>query len=165
MCFRVAVCLRLCVAGGHERPGASLDVSDVFRRHFPCSALLPHPLESRQRLAGIWRRRQPQKPHDHESEGHAKSHFHVRPVALHTPCPCDGGEQTPNDESRALRWMVFRGLAKSALGKAEPSFKLSLLGFDACLMASLDTLEAFADLTHFFIASQENEPGHGWNYR
>lgn len=47
----------------------------------------------------------------------------------------------------------------------DPSFRLSLLGFDACLMGSYDVLEALAPVTHFFLASEENEPGHGWNYR
>lgn len=61
--------------------------------------------------------------------------------------------------------MLLSGISGSKLGKVDRSFRLSLLGFDACLMGSYDVLEALAPLTHFFLASEENEPGHGWNYK
>ncbi|CBZ53884.1 conserved hypothetical protein [Neospora caninum Liverpool] len=57
-----------------------------------------------------------------------------------------------------------KGLRGSARGKHDPAFKFSVLGFDACLMASYDVLEAVAPFAHFVIASEDNEPGHGWNY-
>ncbi|WP_081788408.1 clostripain-related cysteine peptidase [Candidatus Blastococcus massiliensis] len=43
--------------------------------------------------------------------------------------------------------------------------KLDLLGFDACLMATYETASAMAPLADRMIASQELEPGHGWDYR
>ncbi|NEK84352.1 hypothetical protein GCU60_01020 [Blastococcus saxobsidens] len=43
--------------------------------------------------------------------------------------------------------------------------KLDLLGFDACLMATYETASALAPLADRMIASQELEPGHGWDYR
>ena len=68
---------------------------------------------------------------------------------------------------KKLLLLVFvdSGISASKLGKVDSSFRLSLLGFDACLMGSYDVLETLAPLTHFFLASEENEPGHGWNYR
>jgi len=42
--------------------------------------------------------------------------------------------------------------------------KLDLLGFDACLMANYEVASAVAPLADRMVASQELEPGHGWNY-
>lgn len=43
--------------------------------------------------------------------------------------------------------------------------KLDLLGFDACLMATYEVASTMAPLADRMIASQELEPGHGWDYR
>lgn len=43
--------------------------------------------------------------------------------------------------------------------------KLDLLGFDACLMANYEVASAVAPLADRLVASQELEPGHGWDYR
>ncbi|MCR5834833.1 MAG: clostripain [Selenomonadaceae bacterium] len=43
-----------------------------------------------------------------------------------------------------------------------PPFEI--IGFDACLMATFDTLSALDGLTRFVTASEEVEPGIGWNY-
>lgn len=42
--------------------------------------------------------------------------------------------------------------------------KLEFLGFDACLMGSVETAWVFKDYAEYFIASQEIEPGYGWDY-
>lgn len=42
--------------------------------------------------------------------------------------------------------------------------KLDLLGFDACLMATYEVASALAPLADRLLASQELEPGHGWDY-
>lgn len=42
--------------------------------------------------------------------------------------------------------------------------RLAFIGFDACLMASLETAMAVAPYADYMIASQETEPGDGWNY-
>jgi hypothetical protein len=41
---------------------------------------------------------------------------------------------------------------------------LELLGFDACLMAQLETLSMAAPFARFAVASQETEPSVGWAY-
>jgi len=52
-----------------------------------------------------------------------------------------------------------------ALGLEEAGVdKLDLLGFDACLMASYEVASAVAPLADRLVASQELEPGHGWDY-
>ena len=42
--------------------------------------------------------------------------------------------------------------------------KLQIIGFDACLMGSLETAAVCAPYADYMIASQELEPGKGWNY-
>lgn len=42
--------------------------------------------------------------------------------------------------------------------------KLDLLGFDACLMANYEVASEVAPLADRLVASQELEPGHGWDY-
>lgn len=41
---------------------------------------------------------------------------------------------------------------------------LSLVGFDACLMATLETAASLAPFAEYLLASAELEPGHGWDY-
>ncbi len=43
--------------------------------------------------------------------------------------------------------------------------KLEFLGYDACLMGTAEVAWTVRDQAEFFIASQELEPGFGWNYR
>ena len=43
--------------------------------------------------------------------------------------------------------------------------KFDLIGFDACLMASVEVAQAFQGTAGLLVASEETEPGHGWNYR
>ena len=42
--------------------------------------------------------------------------------------------------------------------------KLEWIGFDACLMSSLEVASVLAPYANYMIASQETEPGWGWNY-
>ena len=39
-----------------------------------------------------------------------------------------------------------------------------LIGFDACLMASVETASILAPFAHYMVASEEFVPGGGWNY-
>ncbi|CAD6551601.1 hypothetical protein LMG28727_05257 [Paraburkholderia kirstenboschensis] len=40
-----------------------------------------------------------------------------------------------------------------------------VIGFDACLMASVEVASALAPYADYLLASQENEPGTGWNWQ
>lgn len=42
--------------------------------------------------------------------------------------------------------------------------RFELFGFDACLMANLEALYNFRTFSRYYIASEDLEPGHGWNY-
>ncbi|MCR4909040.1 MAG: hypothetical protein K5985_09420 [Lachnospiraceae bacterium] len=41
---------------------------------------------------------------------------------------------------------------------------LEIAGFDACLMSSLETAETLQGYAHYMVASEETEPGAGWDY-
>lgn len=52
-----------------------------------------------------------------------------------------------------------------ALAKATKSTgKLELIGFDACLMANFEVARTVAPFGKYLVASEELEPGNGWNY-
>jgi len=42
--------------------------------------------------------------------------------------------------------------------------KLDFIGFDACLMAMVETVYALRDVSKVFVGSEELEPGSGWQY-
>ena len=42
--------------------------------------------------------------------------------------------------------------------------KLEWIGFDACLMATIETANTMSGYAKYMISSQESEPGWGWNY-
>ena len=53
----------------------------------------------------------------------------------------------------------------SALGNiSKSSGRLELVGFDACLMANFEVAHTIAPSAKVLIASEELEPGNGWNY-
>ena len=41
---------------------------------------------------------------------------------------------------------------------------LELVGFDTCLMATVDVVGTFAGTAHYLVASEEVEPANGWDY-
>jgi hypothetical protein len=53
---------------------------------------------------------------------------------------------------------VSNGLQQAGLSKFD------IIGFDACLMASLEVAETLKPYSNYLLASEETEPGHGWDY-
>ena len=43
--------------------------------------------------------------------------------------------------------------------------RFTFIGFDACLMSTVETANILASYADYMIASQESEPGSGWDYR
>lgn len=75
--------------------------------------------------------------------------------------PGVGGDESADGDGLTLA-EIHDGLAQ---GLADAGVeKLDLLGFDACLMASYEVASALAPLADRMVASQELEPGHGWDY-
>jgi hypothetical protein len=75
--------------------------------------------------------------------------------------PGVGGDESSDQDGLSLAELgdgITAGLAGAGVGK------LDLLGFDACLMATYEVASALAPLADRMLASQELEPGHGWDY-
>ena len=54
---------------------------------------------------------------------------------------------------------------RDALAGANLTCKYDIIGFDACLMASVETMIAVHDYADYMIASQEIEPSSGWDLK
>lgn len=61
-----------------------------------------------------------------------------------------------------LSLQEMQSALNDSIGKQEK--KLEWIGFDACLMSSLEVADVFAPYANYLISSQETEPGWGWNY-
>lgn len=57
-----------------------------------------------------------------------------------------------------LKLGVSEGLKAASLDK------IDLLGFDACLMSSIEVAQTVSKFAEYMMASEETEPGHGWYY-
>ena len=47
---------------------------------------------------------------------------------------------------------------------SEETRPLDIIGFDTCLMATVDVAAAFSDVGKYLVASEETEPANGWYY-
>jgi hypothetical protein len=75
--------------------------------------------------------------------------------------PGVGGDESADHDSLTLAELdqaIGAGLAEAGVDK------LDLLGFDACLMATFEVASTMAAHADRMVASQELEPGHGWDY-
>jgi alpha-beta hydrolase superfamily lysophospholipase len=76
-----------------------------------------------------------------------------------------GNKPDPTNSSFASPMSIAQlkeGIDNAVKGRSERRFEL--IGFDACLMATLEVADAFKDLARYLAASQEIEPGAGWNW-
>ncbi len=75
--------------------------------------------------------------------------------------PGVGGDESSEQDSLEL-WELNEAIASGI--ESAGIDKLDLLGFDACLMATYEVASTLAPLADRLLASQELEPGHGWDY-
>ncbi|MBI0581574.1 MAG: pre-peptidase C-terminal domain-containing protein [Methanomassiliicoccales archaeon] len=70
------------------------------------------------------------------------------------------------DDSSSLDILTPNELATAfaTVRATHPGFTFDVIGFDACVMSSLEVYYEIYGYTDYFIASQLNEPGPGWNY-
>jgi hypothetical protein len=76
--------------------------------------------------------------------------------------PGVGGDESSGGDGLDLSELqqgITAGLAGAGVDQ------LDLLGFDACLMATYEVASTLAPTAQRLVASQELEPGHGWDYR
>ncbi|MEG1448165.1 MAG: clostripain-related cysteine peptidase, partial [Oscillospiraceae bacterium] len=52
----------------------------------------------------------------------------------------------------------------SVFGENPDNQPVDIIGFDTCLMATVDTAYTFSDIGKYLVASEELEPGNGWLY-
>ena len=64
----------------------------------------------------------------------------------------------------ALTLKEMHDAFKAVYSLSETNPPLEFVGFDACLMATIDTAGTFSDIAKYMIASEEAEPGCGWDY-
>lgn len=57
---------------------------------------------------------------------------------------------------------VQNAIANSDFVKAGKRFEV--IGFDACLMATIEVQSTLQSFGNYFVGSEETEPGHGWDY-
>jgi hypothetical protein len=72
-----------------------------------------------------------------------------------------GADETNDEDQLELDEIaagIDAGLAATDVGT------LDLIGFDACLMATYEVVSTLAPYADYMVASEEVEPGHGWNY-
>jgi hypothetical protein len=58
----------------------------------------------------------------------------------------------------------LRGAFSSVFHLSEENPPIELIGFDACLMATIETAYTVRERAKYMVASEETEPGCGWNY-
>ena len=92
-----------------------------------------------------------------------------------------GAENYPADHYMVVLWNHGGGAASGvafdelydgdslsvsevAGGLAAAGVSFDVIGFDACLMATLETAAAIAPYGRYLVASEETEPGGGWDY-
>lgn len=73
-----------------------------------------------------------------------------------------GGDESTSDHDRLDIAELRRGIDQGLAGTALEGF--ALIGFDACLMATFELALAMRDYGAYLLASEELEPGHGWDY-
>lgn len=71
-----------------------------------------------------------------------------------------GGDE--NNVPRAIAINDLASVINNVTTKTGTRFEI--IGFDACLMASAETASGFANNMNYFIASEDLEPGKGWQY-
>jgi hypothetical protein len=100
--------------------------------------------------------------------GFAKTNYPANKTAVifwnHGGGSVNGAEFDENFESDSLTLdeMYNAFGANYELSAEKPPFEL--IGFDTCLMATVDVAYTFTDIGKYLVASQEVEPGNGWLY-
>ena len=76
----------------------------------------------------------------------------------------DGWRGIAGDETNKHDSLTAKDLVEAFSAVTPKIGKIELLGFDACLMANFESAHALAPHGRAMVASEELEPGTGWNY-
>lgn len=69
-----------------------------------------------------------------------------------------------NDENSGDKLDLAEISQALSAAKTQTEASFDLIGFDACLMATLETASIMSSFGNYMVASEELEPGHGWDY-
>ncbi len=75
-----------------------------------------------------------------------------------------GFDETNNGDKLTLNELSNALFSAQYQLTTSPIFMIDLIGFDACLMADIETMYALSSYGKVLVASQELEPGVGWDY-
>lgn len=71
-------------------------------------------------------------------------------------------DENYNGDSLTLDEMYSAFDTNYELSKEKPAF--DIIGFDTCLMSTVDVANTFSEIGKYLVASQETEPANGWLY-
>jgi hypothetical protein len=83
--------------------------------------------------------------------------------SIHGSAPAVGGYRAVSSDDDTGNILYNREVQDVIAGEFSKS-KLDLLGYDACLMAMVETAYGLAPSVEVMVASEELEPGTGWRY-
>ncbi len=75
-----------------------------------------------------------------------------------------GAAYDENYKYDSLKLNEFYQAFKEAFELSTENPPVDVVGFDTCLMATIDTAYTFCDIARYLVASEESEPGCGWYY-
>ena len=76
-----------------------------------------------------------------------------------------GAAYDQNYRFDSLKLNEFYQAFQSAFELPAENPPIDIIGFDTCLMATIDTAYTFCDVAKYLVASEESEPGCGWYYK
>jgi Clostripain family len=77
-----------------------------------------------------------------------------------------GLDEDPSAGATQSDWMTLSKITTGVSGglQAAGLAKFDVIGFDACMMATLEVAESMKPYGNYLLGSEETEPGHGWDY-
>lgn len=76
-----------------------------------------------------------------------------------------GGDENTRDATGGKSSLSLKNLTKAIQdGTQAANIRFDVIGFDACLMATVEVASALSPYSRYLLASQELEPGSGWNW-
>ncbi len=77
--------------------------------------------------------------------------------------PSDATE-TQREREPQTAWVSYDRSAQEALAKVLGGRRLDIIGFDACLMATIESVYGMRRVARVFVGSQDMSPDTGWDY-
>ncbi|MES2040097.1 MAG: clostripain-related cysteine peptidase [Pseudomonadota bacterium] len=85
-------------------------------------------------------------------------------TGLRGPAVTSGHRAVSSDDDS--KGILYNRQIQDTLEKlSKQGIPLDVIGFDACLMSMVETAYALRKIADYMVASEELEPGNGWNYR